>query len=217
MTKENFLLAINHIIDSGHNDIRLGELFDKIINVPDESAKEFASNPRNIVRSIQGFSETHYEACIRIFKAGLNAAQSRNTTKILKEQEMKINNSAEQILKKRLFDVQVSILKDKQIYPQILAAMDDYAVEHTRQFKQAYECVPSEPVLKSVLIRCLDLLRDVDLYGDISMPKKTVEECSNIATNGLNKLMEDFPDHMELIDEWGKSNSTPTPTNEDKK
>lgn len=95
MTKENFLLEINHIIDSGHNDIRFGELFDKIINVPTESAKEFASNPKNIVRSIQGFSETPYEACIRIFKAGWGAALLRPTKNLKLHEQIDFNELIE--------------------------------------------------------------------------------------------------------------------------
>lgn len=46
--------------------------------------------------------------------------------------------------------------------------------------------------------RMHDIIRDVDIYGDISMPKKSVQDCSMIATRGLNQLYSDFPELFSL-------------------
>ena len=53
--------------------------------------------------------------------------------------------------------------------------------------------------LKEPLLKCVDLLRDIDLYGDISMPKKTLSDCSNIATKGLKELHEEYPFLIDMI------------------
>jgi len=49
--------------------------------------------------------------------------------------------------------------------------------------------------VKKALSICHDLLRDVDIYADQPEQSKwTVQNCSKIATNGLDKLYKEYPD-----------------------
>lgn len=62
----------------------------------------------------------------------------------------------------------------------------DNALKAMEQYVERY---------KKALSLCHDFLRDVDIYGDQSDRSGfSVAECSNIATNGLNKLYRKFPD-----------------------
>jgi len=46
---------------------------------------------------------------------------------------------------------------------------------------------------KEALLKSYDIIRDIDLYGDLSRPKKTIQDCSNIATKGLEELHNKYP------------------------
>ena len=60
--------------------------------------------------------------------------------------------------------------------------------------------------LEKALSICHDLLRDIDIYEEYDDLRRTLKECSDIATNGLTKLYKEYPD-LFLLEAEQKTNT----------